>query len=60
MTVREARAYLEQGHFGAATMAPKVLACVRFVEAGGESAIIAGLDDAASAWRGEAGTRIVP
>lgn len=58
ITVREARQYYEQGHFAAGSMGPKVLAAIRFLENGGESCIIASLENAWSALQGEAGTRI--
>lgn len=50
----------EEGHFKAGSMGPKVLACLRFIEWGGQSAIITSLDNALSAMLGEAGTRIIP
>ncbi|MCK4247988.1 MAG: carbamate kinase, partial [Methanomicrobia archaeon] len=44
MTVAEAKKYLEEGHFLAGSMGPKVLACIRFIEeAKGEKAIITSL-----------------
>jgi carbamate kinase len=39
-------------------MAPKVEACVGFVEAGGEAAVIASTHEAAAALAGDAGTWI--
>ncbi|MEN3010134.1 MAG: carbamate kinase [Candidatus Bipolaricaulaceae bacterium] len=59
MTVAEAKRYLAEGHFAKGSMEPKVKACVRFVEAGGERAIIASLNQAAAALDGRAGTQIV-
>ncbi len=59
MTVAEAKRYLAEGHFAKGSMEPKVKACVRFVEAGGELAIIAALSQAAAALEGRAGTQIV-
>jgi len=59
VTLAELRKYRRQGHFGAGSMGPKVDAALRFLEAGGERAIIAHLDDAAVALRGEAGTQAV-
>ena len=49
-----------EGHFKAGSMGPKVLACLRFIEWGGQIAIITSLDNAIAALRGESGTRIVP
>ena len=51
--------YQQEGHFNAGSMGPKVEACRRFVERGGEAAIIAQLDRAVEAIHGNAGTRIV-
>jgi carbamate kinase len=60
MTVDEASALLKRGEFGAGSMGPKVQAAAGFVARGGGRAVIADLDDATSALRGEAGTEIVP
>jgi carbamate kinase len=51
--------YLEQGQFKEGSMAPKVLAAIRFVESGGERAIIAELGKLAEALDGKAGTHVV-
>jgi len=59
MTVEEAKRYLTEGHFAKGSMEPKVKAAVRFVEAGGERAVIASLDQAMAALAGKAGTQIV-
>ena len=40
MTLSEAREYLAEGHFLPGSMGPKVKACIRFLEWGGERAII--------------------
>ncbi len=58
LTVREARTLLTRGEFPPGTMGPKVLACVRFVEWGGDQGIIASLEEALEALAGRAGTRI--
>ena len=60
MTVSAAREYLRQGQFGKGSMAPKVLGCVRFVEFGGERAVITGLNWAEDAMAGKKGTQIIP
>jgi carbamate kinase len=60
MTVSEANRLLRRGEFGAGSMGPKVEAAVAFLKAGGERVVIAELDDAPEALRGDAGTRIVP
>ncbi len=53
------RAYAAAGHFKAGSMGPKVEACLRFVDAGGES-VIASLTEVGPAMAGRAGTHIVP
>jgi len=53
------RKYMAEGHFSDGSMGPKVEAAVRFLEAGGEHAIIAHLQEALPALRGEAGTHVV-
>lgn len=58
MTVAEAKGYLEEGHFLAGSMGPKVKACIRFLEWGGKLAIITSLDKAVEALEGKTGTRI--
>jgi carbamate kinase len=58
MTVAEAKQYAEEGHFAKGSMEPKVRAAVRFVEAGGEKAIITSLNQAVAALEGRAGTTI--
>jgi len=58
ITVEEAKKYAEEGHFAKGSMEPKVRAAVRFVEAGGEKAIITSLDQAVAALEGNAGTTI--
>lgn len=58
MTLAEAKRYLEAGHFPPGSMGPKVLAVVRFLEAGGKRAVIAAMRDSASALAGKAGTTV--
>jgi carbamate kinase len=59
MTLGEAKRHLEEGiHFAAGSMAPKIQAVVRFLEAGGLEAIITRPENIGRAVRGEAGTRI--
>ena len=59
VTVEELRRYYEEGHFKKGSMGPKVLAAIRFVEWGGERAIIAALDRAVEALEGKTGTQVV-
>jgi carbamate kinase len=54
------RALAAQGHFAGGSMGPKVDAVCRFVEAGGELAVIASLDRIADAVDGRAGTVVTP
>ncbi|MEA1928671.1 MAG: hypothetical protein U9N73_10730 [Candidatus Auribacterota bacterium] len=56
----EMRRLAGEGHFKAGSMGPKVEACLRFIEWGGQQAIITSLDNAIAALRGESCTRIVP
>jgi carbamate kinase len=61
LSAAEARAYLEQGtHFMSGSMAPKIEACLQFLDGGGREAIITTPDNLERALRGEAGTHIVP
>jgi carbamate kinase len=60
LTADEARAYLAEGtHFMAGSMAPKIEACLQFLDHGGSDAIICAPADLELALRGKAGTRIV-
>jgi carbamate kinase len=60
MTVSEAHRLRKRGEFGAGSMGPKIEAAVEFLKAGGRRVVIAELDRAPEALRGEAGTQIVP
>lgn len=59
ITVEEAKRYHAEGHFAKGSMEPKVRAAIRFVEAGGEKAVITSLDKAVDALEGRAGTTII-
>jgi carbamate kinase len=59
MTLPEAKQYLKEGHFLAGSMGPKVRACVRFIEAGGQRAVITSLDKVLDGLDGKTGTEIV-
>ncbi|ASJ10546.1 carbamate kinase [Thermococcus sp. P6] len=59
VTVDELRRYHKEGHFKKGSMGPKVLAAIRFVEWGGERAVIASLDRAVEALEGKTGTQVV-
>lgn len=58
LTVKEAREYLAAGHFPAGSMGPKVEAACRFVENGGERALITDVFTLDQALAGRTGTWI--
>ena len=61
LTLAEAKGYLAEGtHFASGSMAPKVEACIQFLERGGGEAIITSPEHAEEALAGKAGTRLVP
>ena len=60
MTVADARRYIEDGHFVAGSMLPKMKAMVWFLEEGGREGIITNPENIARALKGETGTRILP
>lgn len=60
MTVAECRRYLDEGHFAAGSMRPKIEAAVAFLEAGGKEVIITQPHHLEAAMRGGRGTHIVP
>ena len=60
LTLDEARWFLAAGtHFAPGSMAPKIEACIEFLEAGGSEAIITTPDRLEDAIAGKAGTHIV-
>lgn len=57
VTVEEMKKYAEEGHFAPGSMLPKVMAAIKFAESKpGRKAVIASLDKAKEALRGESGT----
>lgn len=60
MTIAEAKQYLAEGHFAPGSMAPKVEACIAFIERGGRQALITNPANMTRALNGETGTWIVP
>ena len=60
MTVAEAEKYIEEGHFAAGSMLPKVKAIVKFLKDGGKQALITDPPNIRRALDGETGTWIVP
>ena len=59
MTLEEAKSYLAKGEFPAGTMGPKIRAAIRFLESGGEKAVVSSLGEAFEALNGRAGTTII-
>ena len=59
VTMRELRGFQADGHFPPGSMGPKIDAALRFLEGGGERVIIAQLEQAMPALRGETGTHVV-
>ena len=60
VSVSRLRALQAAGHFPPGSMGPKVEAALRFVERGGQRAIIGHLFDVIAALQGQAGTHVVP
>lgn len=56
LNLSEAKQLMEEGHFKAGSMGPKVTAALRFIEQGGEMAVISSLNNAAEALAGKSGT----
>ncbi|MFN3467254.1 MAG: carbamate kinase [Candidatus Brocadiales bacterium] len=59
MTSKEARGYLDAGHFPPGSMGPKISAALEFVEATGKEVLITSPEALASALEGKTGTRIM-
>jgi len=60
MTVSQAEEYIQAGHFSPGSMLPKIQACVEFVRAGGDQALITNPENIGRALNGETGTWIRP
>jgi len=60
MTAAEAKKYIQEGHFAAGSMLPKVEAVIEFLENGGRHAVITSPENLAAAVLEQAGTHIVP
>jgi carbamate kinase len=60
ITARELRQHYDEGHFPPGNMGPKVEAVLRFLEQGGEEAIITRYEQLADAMGGHGGTHILP
>jgi carbamate kinase len=59
VTLSDLKAYNAAGHFPPGSMGPKIDAAIGFLEGGGKRVIIAKLDQAVPALRGETGTHVV-
>jgi carbamate kinase len=60
ITLSDAKKYLAEGtHFAKGSMAPKIQAVIRFLEAGGKQAIITNPENIGRALKGETGTWII-
>lgn len=59
MTVAEAQAYDDEGHFPRGSMGPKIEAAIYYLKYGGNEVIITNPENITRALRGETGTRIV-
>lgn len=60
MTVAQARRYMEEGHFAAGSMQPKIQAGINFLVTGGRRVIITKPDLLKESIDGKTGTHIVP
>jgi carbamate kinase len=61
ITLAEAKLYLAEGvHFAKGSMAPKIQAVIKYLEAGGRFAIITNPENIGRALKGETGTWIIP
>ncbi len=60
ITVAEAEKYMEEGHFAAGSMLPKVQASIKFLKNGGAQALITDPPNIVRALNGETGTWILP
>ena len=59
LTLVEARSYLNEGHFPAGSMGPKVEAAIKFMAQGGRRAVITSIEQIEEAVAGKAGTEFV-
>lgn len=60
MTISQAKKFLAEGsHFAKGSMAPKIQACLWYLEAGGKQALITNPENIGRALKGETGTWIV-
>ena len=60
LRLEQAKQYLNEGYFPSGSMGPKIEACIRFIEYGGQKSIVTCLDCAVDALQGREGTHILP
>jgi carbamate kinase len=60
VTLSQARGYLDDGHFLAGSMGPKIAAMVGFLESGGSRGVVTNPDNLGRALAGATGTHFVP
>jgi len=60
VSAAELKKYLDAGEFADGSMKPKIEACLNFLEAGGEEAIITSISRSLAALRGRVGTHVKP
>ncbi|MBI2251680.1 MAG: carbamate kinase [Armatimonadetes bacterium] len=58
ITLKEAEKYLNDGHFPAGSMGPKILASIAFLKGGGKTVIITNPQNIGNALAGKTGTKI--
>jgi len=58
ISTEELRAHLDAGEFGEGSMRPKMEACLRFIEQGGERAVVTASEHLMDALAGETGTQV--
>lgn len=58
ITLEEAKRYLQEGHFAAGSMGPKIKAAISFLESGGKKVIITSPENLLKAIKGKTGTQI--
>jgi carbamate kinase len=58
VSIKDLKKYYENGHFPLGSMGPKILAAIRFIEAGGKKVIISDVEKGWQAFKEETGTII--
>lgn len=60
MTVAEAEKYMQEGHFAPGSMLPKIQAIIKYIQEGGQKALVTDPPNLKRALQGKTGTWIVP